>query len=201
MRMSAIVWICSVLLLMGLLAWMGVGLIPKAPPSQAQSSGTALIGGDFQLTDSTGKIYTPADFKGRYMLVYFGFTHCPDICPTSLLLIDTVLEDMGSKGDAIVPVFITLDPERDTPKIVGDYVKHFGPRLVGLTGTPEQIRQAAEAYKVYYRKVEDKSSGLGYMIDHSGYFYLMGPDGKYLTHFSHGVSESALQEGLAKFVR
>lgn len=198
MRISAIVWIVCVLAAMGLLAWVGAPVV--ANRSAGLSSGTALIGGPFTLIDKDGKTVTDTDFRGRYMLVYFGFTHCPDICPTGLLLIGNALEQLGSKGQQIAPVFITLDPERDTPAIMGQYVSHFSERLIGLSGSPEQVRQVAEAYKVYYRKT-DATPGADYMIDHSGYMYLMGPDGTYLTHFPHQISESALKDGLAKFVR
>jgi protein SCO1/2 len=199
MRISAITWILCTLLLMGLLAWAGTSVIP---PSQRQvESGRALVGGHFELVDGKGKKVTEKDFAGKYMLVYFGFTHCPDICPTSLLLMTNAIDQLGAKGKEIVPVFITLDPERDTPEVVGNYVKHFSPRLIGLTGTPAQIKQAAEAYKVYYSKIEMKDSALGYMIDHSGYMYLMGPDGRYVAHFPHQISEAALNDALAKAVR
>ena len=199
MRISAIVWILCVLATIGLLAWMGTGMIPQGRTQT--SPGTALVGGDFTLSDKNGKQITPQNFSGKYMLVYFGFTHCPDICPTGLLLIENAIDQLGSKGNKIVPLFITVDPERDTAKVVGDYVAHFGKRIVGLSGTPEQIKHVADAYKVYYRKVDDKDAADGYMIDHSGYIYLMGPDGKYLAHFPHHISESALKDGLAKFVR
>lgn len=198
MRISAASWIISTLVLVGLLAWAGTGMIPR---SDRPETGQALVGGHFELVDPQGKTVTEKDFAGKYMLVYFGFTHCPDICPTSLLLMTNAIEQLGAKGEKIMPVFITLDPERDTPKVVGNYVKHFSPRLVGLTGSAAQIKQAADAYKVYFRKVEIKDSALGYMIDHSGYLYLMGPDGKYVAHFPHQISESALNDGLAKAVK
>jgi protein SCO1/2 len=197
MRISAIVWIVCVLVAVGLLAWMGTGVIPSAD----RSAGQALIGGEFTLVDGKGKTVTDKDFHGQYTLVYFGFTHCPDICPTGLLLIANVLEDLGEDGKKITPLFISLDPERDTPEVVGNYVKHFSPRMVGLTGTPEQVKQAADAYKVYYRKVAEKDSAMDYVIDHSGYMYLMGPDGEYLAHFTHQTGEAALKDGLAKFVQ
>ncbi len=200
MRIYALVWIFCVLAAVGLLAWMGTSVIPQS--SAPASRGEALIGGPFTLSDATGKPVTEQDFAGRYMLVYFGFTHCPDICPTGLLLIGNALEQLDPALRArVTPIFVSLDPERDTPEVMGNYVQHFSPQLVGLTGTPEQIARIAEAYKVYYRKVENEDSALGYMIDHSGYMYLMGPDGKYLAHFPHHISEASLTEGLAKFVR
>lgn len=199
MRYTALVWIVCVLVAVGLLGWVGARAIPE--PNRTVSSGTALIGGAFTLTNPAGETVTDKDFAGEYTLVYFGFTHCPDICPTGLLLIANVLDQLGRSGKKVTPLFITLDPERDTPKVMGNYVQHFSPRIVGLTGTPEQIKQVADAYKVYYRKVKDEDASDGYVVDHSGYIYLMGPDGKYLTHFPHHISESALKEGLAKFVR
>lgn len=199
MKLPVLAWIICVLLLIGLAAWTGMAVFKVSPAEQTQ--GTALIGGDFTLVDGAGKTVTAEDFRGRYMLVYFGFTHCPDICPTSLLLIENALARMNGDSKKIVPVFITLDPERDTPEIVGQYVKHFGARFIGLSGSPAQIRRAADAYKVYYSKVEDENSALGYMVDHSGFMYLMGPDGAYRAHFPHSISEQALTEGLLKAVR
>lgn len=199
MRITAIVWIICVLLAVGLLAWVGTGLIPAT--DRAQSSGEALVGGPFTLTDGAGRTVTEKAFAGKYMLVYFGFTHCPDICPTGLLMIENALDQLGRDRNKIVPLFITLDPERDTPTVVGTYVNHFGDRFIGLSGTPEQIKQVADGYKVYYRKVEDEDATGGYVVDHSAYIYLMGPNGKYVTHFPHHISESALKDGLAKHVR
>lgn len=194
MKLPVLIWILCVLVLIGVVAWMGKVFV--SPPT---TQGKALVGGHFTLVNGEGKTVTDRDFRGRYMLVYFGFTHCPDICPTSLLLIQNALARMNGDGKKIVPVFITLDPERDTPAVVGQYVRHFGSRLVGLTGTPEQVRRAAEAYKVYYNKVADENSALGYMVDHSGFMYLMGPDGTYRTHFPHNISEQALTEELKNF--
>ncbi len=200
MRISAIVWIVSVLVAMGLLAWMGTAAIPSA--REHAQEGSALIGGPFTLVDASGKTVTNRTYAGKYMLVYFGYTHCPDMCPTGLMLISNALGQLDEKTRAkIVPIFVTLDPERDTPAVMGDYVRHFGSGLVGLTGSPQQIKQVAEAYKVYYSKVENEGSALGYLIDHSGYMYLMGPDGRYVTHFTYQISESALKDGLAKSVR
>ncbi len=198
MRISAIVWIICVLVAVGLLAWMGTGVIPESRRSSATS---ALVGGPFTLTTGQGETVTEKSYAGKYMLVYFGFTHCPDICPTGLLLIDNALDQLGDPAKRIVPLFITLDPERDTQEVVGNYISHFGNRLIGLTGTPAQVKQAADAYKVYYRKVMDEDRAGEYTIDHSGYIYLMGPDGQYLAHFPHHISESALKDELAKLTR
>jgi protein SCO1/2 len=197
MKRSVLSWLVMVLGIAGLLAYVGPTFLNVAPPP-VKSTGEALIGGPFTLVDGTGSTVTEKHFSGKYMLVFFGFTHCPDICPTSLLITKNALEHIGKKVENIVPVFITVDPERDTADVVGRYVKNFGPRFVGLTGTAEQIKKAADAYKVFYQKVEDKGSGLGYVMDHSGFLYLMGPDGKYIAHFPHTITEQALAEGLEK---
>ncbi|MEJ0010490.1 MAG: SCO family protein [Alphaproteobacteria bacterium] len=182
-------------MLIGLLAWAGTGLMPLKT-AEAGGSGQADVGGAFALTDGSGRTVTDKDFRGKYMLVYFGYTHCPDVCPTTLLLIDNAVAQLGRKADRATPIFITVDPARDTPKVVGDYVKHFGPHLVGLTGSAQQVHDAAAAYKVYYSKIEDENSALGYMMDHSSFIYLMGPDGKYITHFPSTVSEESLTDEL-----
>ncbi len=197
MKRSVVSWLVMVLGIAGLMAYVGPTFLNVTPPPPAEKD-EVLIGGSFTLVDATGNTVTEQNFSGQYMLVFFGFTHCPDICPTSLLVTKNALERLGKKGKDIIPVFITVDPERDTADVIGRYVKNFGERVVGLTGTPEQIKKAANAYKVFYQKVEDKNSGLGYTIDHSGFLYLMGRDGKYLTHFPHTISEQALAEGLAK---
>lgn len=194
MRIPVISWILCVLLGIGLLAWSGTRVVPVAPATS--TSGQALIGGPFQLIDTNGKPRTDRDFRGKYTLIYFGFTHCPDICPTTLIVMENALKALGKKRARVVPIFITLDPGRDRPEIIGKYIAHFGDDLVGLTGSDAQIRQAADAYKIYYRRVEQPDSAMKYVIDHSGFIYLMGPDGRYITHFTHGTPEQILTEKL-----
>lgn len=201
MKLPVLSWILCVLALIGLLAWLGSDVVPLTKDKAGREQGKALIGGDFTLVDGAGKTVTEQDFRGKYMLVYFGFTHCPDICPTSLLLIQNALNKLNGKGKKVVPVFITLDPERDTPEAVGQYVAHFGPTMVGLSGTRAQIDAVAAAYKVYHRKAEVEDSAMGYVIDHSGFMYLMGPDGAYITPFPHTISEQSLTDGLAAAIK
>jgi protein SCO1/2 len=162
------------------------------------STGKALVGGPFSLVDHTGRKVTDQDFRGRYMLVYFGFTYCPDVCPSGLQVIAAALQKLGAKADRITPIFITVDPERDTPTQLAEYVKSFDPRLVGLTGTPEEVDAAAKAYRVYYKKVQDEKSTAGYTFDHTSIIYLMDPNGGYVTHFSHTTSIDTLADRLAK---
>jgi protein SCO1/2 len=184
----------------GALAGAGILLLSTPQGAPVESSGTALIGGPFSLTGTDGKTVTDKDFSGRYMLVFFGFTHCPDICPAELQVIAQALDRLGDKASKVVPVFITLDPERDTPKAMGDYVKSFGPSFVGLTGSPGAIATAAKAYRVAYTKVEDKGSPNDYSVDHSALVYLMDPQGKYLAHFTYGTSAEDMAQALNRFL-
>ncbi|HET7852352.1 MAG TPA: SCO family protein [Methyloceanibacter sp.] len=187
--------------LMGALAGAAILLLTTPQGGQpVQSSGTALIGGPFSLVGADGKPVTDRDFRGRYMLIFFGFTHCPDICPAELQVIAQALDQLGDKANKVVPVFITLDPERDTPEAMANYVKSFGPNFVGLTGSPEAIAAAAKAYRVSYAKVENKNSPGDYSVDHSALVYLMDPEGRYVTHFSYGLGAEQMAEKLGKLL-
>jgi protein SCO1/2 len=146
------------------------------------------IGGPFQLTDQTGKLRSERDFRGQLMLVYFGFTTCPDICPTDLQAIGLAMEQLGTEAGEVQPLFITLDPERDTREHLADYVAMFHPRLLGLTGSAEAVESAADAYRVYYKRVDFDHSDGYYTVDHSAFIYLMDRDGKYLGFFPPGTS-------------
>jgi protein SCO1 len=185
--------------LIGAIAGAGALLVANPQGGQpVQSSGAALIGGPFSLVGADGKPVTDRDFRGRYMLIFFGFTHCPDICPAELQVVAQALEQLGDKAKKVVPIFITLDPERDTPEAMANYVKSFGPNFVGLTGSPEAIAAAAKAYRVAYSKVENKESAGDYSVDHSALVYLMDPEGRYVTHFSYGLSADQMAEKLGK---
>jgi protein SCO1/2 len=164
------------------------------------TTGKALIGGPFALVDQHGKTVTDRDFRGRYMLIFFGFTHCPDICPAELQVIAASLDELGSKGEEVVPVFVTLDPERDTPEVMADYVKNFGSRFVGLTGSPEAIAEAAKAYRVAFSKFQEGESKGDYSIDHSALVYLMGKDGEYVAHFPYGTPAAKMTETLRRYL-
>ncbi len=168
---------------------------------QVETSGKALIGGPFSLVDQTGKPVTDQDFRGRYMLVFFGFTHCPDICPTELQVMAASLEELGPKAATeFVPVFITLDPERDTPPVMAAYVKNFGPSFVGLTGSPEAIAAAAKAYRIAYSKFQQDKTSSDYTIDHSALVYLMDKNGDYVTHFAYGTPSGKITETLRRYL-
>lgn len=161
-------------------------------------SGKVAIGGPLTLKDTGGRRVTEKDFAGKPMLVYFGYTNCPDICPAGLQIISQALDKLGPKAERLSVLFITLDPERDTEKVLGDFVKSFHPRIIGLTGSPEETDAAAKAYRVYHKKVEDEGSSGGYSVDHTGFMYLMAGNGEYLQHFPHNVTVDNLADGLSK---
>jgi len=142
------------------------------------------IGGEFTLTDHNGEIFNSNMMKGRLSLVYFGFTFCPDICPTSLQKLTDVLSTLDKYKIDILPIFITVDPARDKPQLIKEYLSHFHPNLIGLTGSDKDIRKVADMYKVYYAISQDSTdAGDKYMLDHSSFVYLMDKNGKYMKHF------------------
>ncbi len=153
------------------------------------------IGGPFTLTDQDGKTVSDADFRGKYLLIYFGYTYCPDLCPTGLQSISHALNQLSSDLNKIKVLYITIDPARDTPAKLKQYVASFHPDIVGLTGAPEQIAAAAKAYQVYYAKGEQVDEH-DYVMDHSSLIYLMDPDGKFLTTFPENVDPDTLVKAL-----
>ncbi|MCW5774090.1 MAG: SCO family protein [Rhodospirillaceae bacterium] len=167
------------------------------PAPQTEQSAQSLIGGPFELTDAAGTRRRDAEFRGRYMLVFFGFTNCPDFCPTALSGITEAMAKLGDKAKNVVPIFITVDPERDTPAVLKNYAQNFDSRIVMLTGTPAEIAAVARAYRVYYAKRKLEKEG-EYTMDHSAYMYLMGPDGKFIAHFRHAVPPAELAKTLAE---
>lgn len=182
-----------------------VALLPEArqrlaPALTVKTTGQAAVGGPFSLVDHTGKRVTEQDFRGRFMVIFFGFTYCPDVCPTGLQVMTAALERLGPRAEKITPVLITVDPERDTPDQLAPYVRSFHPRLVGLTGTPAEIEAVAKAYRVYYKRVPDPKSTAGYTLDHSAIIYVMGPDGAFRTHFTYAVTPEAMAERLDKLL-
>ncbi len=161
------------------------------------STGRVAIGGPFTLTDATGTRRTEKDFAGKPMLVFFGFTNCPDVCPSGLQTLTVALDKLGDKADRLTPLFITVDPERDTPAALAAYIKSFHPRLQALTGAPEEVQAAIKAYRVYARKVPYDSDPTRYNVDHSSFFYLMDANGQYVTHFPHNIDSEKLAEAIA----
>lgn len=161
--------------------------VPVSNSSATKVTGEAQIGGSFALTSQDGKEVKDSDFTGKYTLVYFGFTHCPDVCPTDMALISSVMQNLGDDAKKIQPIFMTIDPERDTPEQIKKYLDNFYPGIIGLTGTKEQMADVANKYHIFYQKV--KSEQLNeYLMDHSAFIYLMGKDGKYVKHFNNKQS-------------
>lgn len=167
---------------------------PAGP--QVELTGEADIRSEFTLTDHTGQPVTEADFAGQWQLVFFGFTHCPDICPTTLAYMASVLDLLSESADRVAPLFITVDPARDTVPVMAEYVSAFHPRLVGLTGTEAQVTEAADNFRTWYERVEDEDAPDGYLMAHQGYIYLMRPDGGFEAVFleSRQPPEALAQE-------
>jgi cytochrome oxidase Cu insertion factor (SCO1/SenC/PrrC family) len=153
------------------------------------------VGGPFALVDHTGTARTDQDFRGKVLLVYFGFTFCPDVCPTDLQQIGLALDGLGPLAAEVQPLFITLDPKRDTPEHLAEYVPSFHKDILGLTGSATAVRAAADAYKVYYREVA-REGGSDYTIDHSAFLYLMDRDGRFLGFLPPGTSAERIAETL-----
>jgi protein SCO1 len=157
------------------------------------------IGGEFTLMDQNGVTRRPEDFRGKLMLVYFGYTFCPDACPTALQDMSHAIDLLGPKSDAVQPIFITIDPARDTVEQMKLYASNFHPRLIALTGTPEQVAEAAKAYRVYYAKGKSTDGNPNdYLMDHTVFIYLMGRDGKYVSHFPPGTTAEQMAAAIEK---
>lgn len=147
------------------------------------------FGGPFILTASDGRVVTDRTFRGRYMLVYFGYTHCPDVCPTTIMAVSQMLKQLGPQAAKVQPLFITIDPERDTPQVIGEFIQSFDSKILGLTGSPAEIAAVARQYRVFYKKASIENSD-DYFMEHSSYIYVMDPDGHYVTLFSHDQTEA-----------
>ncbi len=180
-----------------------IAFVMVTPPPQrptVRTTGEALVGGPFTMVDQDGRTVTEDDFKGQVTVLYFGFTFCPDVCPTQLLALSSALDRLGKKADSIVPVFVSVDPERDTPRVLKDYVSNFHPSMVGLTGSPEQVAAMADAFYVTYYKVKNADTAAEYLMDHTSIVYVMGRDGKYLTHFTHSTTPEEMADTLKQFL-
>jgi protein SCO1/2 len=176
-----------------------LGLTHRDTPRGA--AGTLLanaIGGPFRLVDQNGKTVTDADLKGKWSLIYFGYTHCPDACPTALNDMSIALDELGPRRSAVRPVFITVDPERDTPEVLKSYVTAFDAPIMALTGSPEEIAQAAKGYRVYFAKHPE--AGGDYSMDHSSVIYVMDPEGRFTASFTHQNTPEEIAERLKKLL-
>ena len=181
----------------GLQAW----LQAQGPRAKTQtSSGEAAIGGPFELVDTKGDVRRDSDFRGRYMLVFFGYTHCPDVCPTTLFDLTGALDMLGADAKNIQPIFITVDPLRDTPKVIAEYLQSFHPSFIGLTGTRQQLATVERLYGIYAKAAAADAKNTQALVDHTALVYLMGPDGKFRTYLSPGIGAKAIAEKIRKFL-
>lgn len=168
--------------------------------AEPAGTGVALVGGPFTLTNQDGRKVSEKDFLGKHILVFFGYTYCPDICPTELQVMTAALDMLGAEAETVQPVFVSIDPERDTPEVLKSYVGNFGTRLIGLTGTPEEIAGIARAYRVHYARSGDQASPDAYLMDHSSIMYLMGPGGDFVKHFTYTTDVAKLAAELKEAV-
>ncbi|HUO93451.1 MAG TPA: SCO family protein [Rhizomicrobium sp.] len=184
-RISTVLLLCALALAAGLsiFLWrLGDTLTPAGGP--------AAIGGPFALTDQNGHPFTDRNLRGRWVLLYFGYTYCPDVCPTTLALMEAALTKLGPDAARVVPVFVTIDPARDTPAVMKTYVAQFGPRFIGLTGSPAAIAAIAHSYRVYYARHPLK--GGGYSMDHSSVIYLLDPEGRFVKAYDDESGANAI---------
>jgi len=191
-KQAAIPYLLLIAALAGGLLWHESETVPGL--GRSVITGQADVGGPFRLTDQNGKAVSDADFRGRYMLIYFGYSFCPDVCPTTLSVMAQALDKLGGESRRVTPIFITIDPERDTPQVLGDYMKAFGPNFVGLTGSAAAIKDVEKKYRVYAVKKPLEKGAYG--MDHSSVLYLMGPNGKIISFYDEAISPDDLAKDL-----
>ena len=164
------------------------GIISRVAMSRpvTRSSGVAAIGGPFALIATNGQVVTDQTYRGKWILIFFGYTFCPDVCPTTLNNITVALDKLGSDAAKLQPLFITIDPKRDTRDALTEYLESFDPRILGLTGTTAQIERVAKEYRVYVAQQKSGPNDMDYLISHSGYIYLMNPAGKFVNVIQGG---------------
>jgi cytochrome oxidase Cu insertion factor (SCO1/SenC/PrrC family) len=192
---QSLIALLSVLLLLLLAAAAVLWQEGGSGAARVVSTGRAAIGGPYRLVNQDGKPVSDRDFRGRYQLIYFGYTFCPDVCPTTLALIAAALEKMGPDANRIVPIFISVDPGRDTPQVIKKYLAAFDPRFVGLTGSQSELSKVEKEYKVYAQK--EPLKGGTYAVSHSSVIYLMGPKGKLVTFYNEVLTPEQLAKDLS----
>jgi protein SCO1/2 len=176
-------------------------IVLASAPARADEPWPIGFGGPFTLTDHTGRRRSDTDFRGSWLLLQFGYTSCPDICPLSLDALSAALDALGPSGGRVQPLFVTVDPARDTPAVLAGFVAAFHPRLLGLTGSEAEIAAVAKAYRVHRRKiVADPAHPEDYLVDHGSFTYLMGPDGAFVTLFPYGTEAAAMARALKSYL-
>jgi len=195
-----IFFLVAIALLALVLGYLVAALTRPTTPSNQPAQTLSLEGG-FNLIDETGQPVSQDSYTGKFRLVYFGFTFCPDVCPMQLEVVSRALDIAKISPDWLTTLFITLDPERDTPEDMAIYTDNFHKNIIGLTGSLDQIQQAAKAYKVYFQKVSDPETTGGYTVDHSSIVFLMGPDNNYRQHFTHRDSAEDIAEKITTIIQ
>ncbi|MDG1709464.1 MAG: SCO family protein [Emcibacteraceae bacterium] len=186
-----------VLAVIAAILWITV-LQKENTPTAAENS-RALIGGPFSLTNHSGDAVSDQDFLGKYMIVYFGYTYCPDVCPMDLQIMADALRELSEEQlEEINPVFVSIDPERDTVDVMAEYVGFFHPQMIGLTGTVEQVDRVKKEYRVYAAKADDTAD---YLVDHTSYTYFMDKDGNLLKHFNHGEDPTYMAQTMVSLMK
>ncbi len=185
-----------VLIIIAIIVW--IQFLNKENAPTAAENSRALIGGEFSLTNHKGVVVTDKDFLGKYMIVYFGYTFCPDVCPMDLqIMADAIRLLPPEKLEQVNPVFVTIDPERDTVDVMAEYIRYFHDDMIGLTGTSEQIDAIKKAYRVYAAKADDSAD---YLVDHTSYTYFMDKEGNLLKHFNHGEEPEAMANTISSLI-
>jgi protein SCO1/2 len=189
--------------LLGLIALTAAGFagvwLSGARPPILSAYLTSAIGGPFTLVDNNGQTVTDRTYRGKWLLVFFGYTHCPDVCPTTLNSIAAALRQLGPAAASVQPLFITVDPQRDTPRVLANYVRAFDPRIIGLTGTTEQIAAVAREYRVYF-SADETPEQRDYQLDHSAFVYVMNPQGKFVQLFGGATANDKIAARLQQLM-
>jgi len=172
-----------------------------ATPETISPAEMAKIGGSFTLTNQDGAAVTDADFHGKVMLVFFGFTHCGDVCPATAASFSKILGVLGENASNVAPIFISVDPARDTPEVLKKYLANFDPRIIGLTGTDEQLKQVASAYKAYFSVNKKDDADENYEVDHSSFIYVMDKNGVYSKHFSYDAPANEIANTVLELLK
>jgi protein SCO1/2 len=198
-RTLRILLACSIALMVITAGGLAALLLLPVPLPQSTTSMTGVIGGPFTLVASDGRTVTDQAFRGKWMLIYFGYTSCPDACPTALNNMGVALDRLGSDAASLQPVFVTVDPKRDTPEALAEYLKSFDPHIVALSGTEEQVSAVVKGYRVY---VEVQPGGdKDYLVNHSSFFYLINPEGKFVNIVHGNVSGEELADRVRQLMQ
>lgn len=180
------------------LAFVWVLLWADYRADRARTEAEPAFRADFELTGHRGMVLSQEDFAGRWMLVFFGFANCPDVCPTTLSEIAAVMERLGENAEQVQPLFISIDPERDTPSALAGFVPRFDAGIIGLTGTPDQIERTSDTFKIFYEKIEEASAPDGYTMGHSSRLFLFGPEAGFVTSWAYGTPAEEILADLQK---